>query len=153
MLLWWKVRWLVLSLQEMTLFPHYPSSSFGDWKRRSQDYSKSRFWIQYDMTKRSRVLAQETKRERFQNIMINNSFRKWNYSSMCSFLVNWIPEEKHSHNIFGRRVIMIGFRVIMIFIVFISPWYNWVRRSVMLLATAPWWIIWKYRYWWAKSWS
>lgn len=99
----------VLSLQEMSFFPNYPSL-FRDWKHRNKDYNKSRLWIQYNMTKQSCALAQETKRERFQNIMINNSFCKWNYSAMCSFLVNWILEEKHSHNIFGSRVIMIGFR-------------------------------------------
>lgn len=106
---------------------HY-ASLFWDWKHHNQDYIKSRFWIQDDTTRQSGILAQETKRERFPNIMINNSSHKWNYSSMCSFLVNWILEENHSRNcyIFGSRVIMIGFRVIMIFIVFISPWCNWV---------------------------
>lgn len=115
----------VSSWQEMTFFPHY-ASLFWDWKRHNQDYIKSRFWIQYDMTKQSCILAQETKREMFPNIMINNSFHKWNYSSMCSFLVNWILEENHSHNCYisGSGVIMIGFRVI--FIVFISTGCNWV---------------------------
>lgn len=84
------------------------------------------------------ILGQETKRESFQNIMINNSFHKWNYSLMRSFLVNWILEQNHSHNcyIFAGRVIMIGFRVIIIFIVFISPLYNRVMCSLMPLATA-----------------
>ena len=70
---------------------------------------KSRWWIQCDMTKQSCTLAQETKSERFPNIMINNSFQKLNYSSMCSFLVNWILEEDHSQScyIFGSRAIRI----------------------------------------------
>ena len=84
------------------------------------------------------ILAQEMERERFQNIMINNSFHKWNYSPMCSFLVNWILEENHSHNCYisGSREIMIGFWVIIIFIVFISPSYNRLIRSFLLLAAA-----------------
>lgn len=91
------------------VFPNYPSL-FRDWKHRNKDYNKSRLWLQYNMTKQSRVLLQETKWERFQSIMINNRFCKWNYSSACSFLVNWILEEMHSHNIFGSKVIMIGFK-------------------------------------------
>lgn len=99
------------------------------------DYIKSRFWIHCGMTVH---MGQETKRESFQNIMINNSFHKWNYSPMCSFLVNWILEQNHSHNcyIFAARVILIGFWVIIIFIVFISPLYNRVMCSLMPLATA-----------------
>ena len=111
---------------------HY-ASLFWDWKHHNQDYIKSRSWIQDDTTRLSCILAQETKRERFPNIMINNSSHKWNYSSMCCFLVNWILEENRSRHcyIFGSRVmIMIGFRVIRIFIVFISPWCNWVLLNV-----------------------
>lgn len=80
------------------------------------------------------VMAQETEGERFQNIMINNSFHKWNYSWMCSFLVNWIFEGNHSHNCYvsGSRVIVIVFWVIIIFIAFISPWHSRARGSLML---------------------
>lgn len=78
-------------------------------------------------------------RERFQNIMINNSSDKWNYSSVCSFLVNWILEKNYSQNCnsFRSRVIIMGFWVIMILIVFISPWFKWMKCSITLLATAP----------------
>lgn len=109
-LLWWKVWWLS-SWQEITFFPCY-TSLFWDWKHHNQGYINV---ILYDGT--------GNQEGEISNIMINNSFHKWNYGSMCRFLVNWILEENDSHNCYisGSRVIMIGFRVIMIFIVFISP--------------------------------
>lgn len=46
------------------------------------------------------------------------------------------------------EAITISFRVIMIFTVFISPWYNRLICSLMLLLCNAWWILWKCGYWW-----
>lgn len=99
-----------VSLQEMTLssLPHVVHS---DWKHHDQGYNEgsgsSVIW-------RSNKAYWPRGRD-FQTLWSIMAFVRRNYSSLCWVLVNWIPEEKHSQSIFG------SFRVIMIFIVFISP--------------------------------
>lgn len=74
---------------------------------RSGVYNKSSLWIQSAMT-RHYFVCWRRKPERFQNIMINNSFGEWNYCSACSFLVNWLLEEKCSHNVLKAAYFAIG---------------------------------------------
>lgn len=82
----------------------------------------------------------EKERLRFQNIQINNSFQKSNYGWMCSFFVNSVCAESYSHycSMFGSRVITPGFRVITIFVLFLSLAYN---CSLMWLAWVTLWYI------------
>lgn len=97
-----------------------------DWKPHNQQsgaYNKSGAWIQSGMM-RQHFVCWHRKPERFQNIMINNSFGEWNYCSACSFLVNWILEEKRSQNLFKVEYLPWVCRAVMIFIMFTSLWYE-----------------------------
>lgn len=91
--IWWPRcryrKWLAF-LISLLLFRLEASQSDAD--------NKSGLWISSGMTRQYFVCWQR-KPERFQNIMINNSFGEWNYCSACSFLINWIPDEERSHNV------------------------------------------------------